>query len=77
LGNREIKKKGGKKFYKSSYTSLEILSYENIKNVMLNIDNGFQKKTTQLSGGCRTYITYKDTDNNESITFIVRYLERL
>ena len=69
--------KNDKKFYKSSYTSLEILSYENIKNVMLNIDNGFQKKTTQLPGGCRTYITYKDTDNNESITFIIRYLERL
>jgi hypothetical protein len=74
-------KRNDKTFYESSYTkSREILSYNNIKDVMLNIDNGLSKKTTNLpkgNGSCRTYITYKDIQDNESITFIIRYLERL
>ena len=71
----------GEKFYKSSYTgSPEILKYLEIRNLVNSIDNGKTKKTTNLSKkqySCRTYVTYKDENDCNSITIITRYLERI
>ena len=71
--------KNGNKFYKSSYKGeREILSYDEVMNFMINIDKGNSKKTTNLSKRtqCRTYVTYKDSNDHNSIVFITRYLEQ-
>ena len=63
------------------YLGLEILNYDDIKGMVTNIDNGLAKKSTNfpntMNRGCRTYVTYKDINDNKTITFITRYFEKI